>query len=187
MVLVKKYKGAVGVKASFPLIKSFKGHLSSFYVQFNVLKWRKHRVKTWQTWYDKAPSRYSARLVRELWNQKREWVVSTAQVAQVAQGAQVSGWGEVEPSVISAWVEADSLLTDLRRKKKKFVFNYQNYIHTAIHFCCNYSLPSSPTSFQRLLLIWDTLPLTPKAWQRLHIFRLSCSVSWLRSCPLGSY
>jgi hypothetical protein len=31
------------------------------------------------------------------------------------------------------------LLTDLRRKKKKFVFNYQNYIHTAIHFCCNYS------------------------------------------------
>jgi hypothetical protein len=38
------------------------------------------------------------------------------------------GKGEGEPRVISAWVEAASLLTDLRTKKKKVVFNYQQSV-----------------------------------------------------------
>jgi hypothetical protein len=33
-------------------------------------------------------------------------------------------WGESEPKVISAWVEVDSLLADLKKKKNKVMFNY---------------------------------------------------------------
>jgi hypothetical protein len=40
--------------------------------------------------------------------------------------------------------------------------DYQNYIHTAIHFCFNYSFAELSNFLPTILLIWDTLPLTPK-------------------------
>ena len=88
-------------------------------------------------------------------NVNEQWVLLRDRSGWCSGGSGEPG----EPRVISAWVEAASLLTDLGTKKKEVVFNYQHNHYILGHFAagphprsqdlcssCLHTLYSSPPS-----------------------------------------